>query len=362
MLVLITCIPNLVKHIETKWNVTVTGFVKDSTCLKFKGGNIQMAYNYVTECIGFCKSKKFSCCNIDSSLVIVAVTYINKIGIAVVICNTNGERLLSKTKVINIDALVLHSLSINEIDRAICVLESSPHKDEVELPSNDVVDKLQERLEEFRVIYTVSLQVSTRSVTVQGYEKKDVVSVCIQLKRLIDDLVVRTVEYSSSKEKIQFLKHIMFDKPTEHAKSIMSSLSSSTALKVQNSPVSIILTGDLKAIDKGIRCIEQDLLGNFQVEAVHYRCHPNFLSQIDKFIREPLERELNVVIYYFPVHGTERFEPTKTVSIYIKVYSTDSADFKKACEVLNVSYLVFLSNLVVKSLLCMHTVMLATKH
>ena len=58
---------------------------------------------------------------------------------------------------------------------------------------------------------------------------------------------------------------------------------------------------------------------NFQVKAVHSRCHPNFLSQIDKYIREPLERDLKVVIYYFPVHGSEQSEPTKTISIYIKV-------------------------------------------
>lgn len=337
MLVLITCIPNLVKDIETKWNVTVTGFVEGSTCLNFKGDNIQMAYNYVTESVGFCKSKEFLCCNIDSSLVTVAITYIRKIGIAVVICNTEGERLLSNAKILNTDALVVHSLSIEEIDHAICVLESSPHKNEVELPSKDMMDKLQESFEEFQAIYTVSLQASMSNVIVQGYEEKDVAAVCKRLKKLIDDFTVRIVEYSPSKEKTQFLKHVMFDKPTKQAKALLSSLSKSTALEVQNSPISIMLTGTLKAIGEGIKRIEQELLGNFQVEAVHSRCHPNFLSQIDKFIREPLERELNVVIYYFPVHGSERFEPTKTVSIYTKVYSNDSADFKKACEVLTVS-------------------------
>ena len=341
MLVLITCIPNLTNDIETKWNVTVTGFVEGSTCLNFKGDNIQMAYNYVTKYIGFCKSKEFPCSNIDSTLVTVAIMHIKKIGIAVIICNSDGERLLSSAKTINVNVLVVHSLSIKEIDQAICVLESSPHKKEVELPSEDMMDKLQENFEEFKAVYTVSIQVSIRTVIIQGYTETDVVAVRNRLRKLMDNLTVRTVEFSSSKEKMQFLKHIMFDKPTEQAKTLLSFLSESLSLIVENRPVSITLTGNLKAIDEGIKCIEQQLLGNFQVEAVHSRCHPNFLSQIDIFIREPLERELNVVIYYFPVHGSERFEPTKTVSIYIKVYSTDSADFMKAYEVLTVSFWYF---------------------
>lgn len=337
MLVLITCIPNLVKEIEANWNITVTGFVEDSTCLNFKGDNVQMAYNYVSKCVGFCRSKKFPCRNIDSSLITVAIMYIKKTGIAVVICNTNGERLLSNAKLVNIDILVVYSLSDKEIDHAICILESSPHKKQVELPSKDMMDKLQEKIADFQTTYSLSLQASTQHIIIQGYEEKDVVIVYEKLKKCIDDLTVRTVEFSSSKEKLQFLKHIMFDHPTEQAKALLSSLSSLMSLKVQNSPISFTLTGSLNAIEEGVRCIEQELLKDFQVEAVHSRCHPNFLSQIDKFIREPLERELNVVIYYFPVHGSERSEPTRTVSIYTKIYSTDSTDFKKACEVLTVS-------------------------
>jgi len=339
-----------VKHIEARWNVTLTGFVEGSTCLNFKGDNIQMAYKYVTEHVGLCKSKEFPC-NIDSSLVTVAIKYIKRIGIAVVICNTDGEGLLTNTKIVDIDVLVVHSLSVEEIDRAICILESSPHKKMVELPSKDTVDKLQERFEEFQETFSLSLQKSINHVIIQGYEEKNVVAVWEKLKKLADDLIVRTVEFSCSKEKMQFLKHIMFEKPTEQAKTLLSSLSK-LSLKIRNTPISLILIGNLKAISEGIKCIEHELLENFQVEAVHSRCHPNFLSQIDQFIREPLERELNVVIYYFPVHGSERFEPTKTVSMYIKVYSTDSTDFNKACEVLAVSYYCLQNHIVVKSIIC----------
>ena len=76
------------------------------------------------------------------------------------------------------------------------------------------------------------------------------------------------------------------------------------------------------------------------MKAFSSKCHPNFLSQIDEFVRKPLEEELNVVVYDFPVHGSEEFTPTKTVMIYIKVYSTDDDDFKKACEVISVSYII----------------------
>ena len=337
MLVLITCKPNLVQDIETRWNVTVTGFAEGSTCLNFEGDSIQMAYKYVMECIGFCRSKEFSCCNIDISLVTVAIAYIKKVGIAVVICNTSGERLLSNARILSTDILVVHSLSVKEIDRAICVLESSPHKKEVKLPSKDMLTKLQQSFEEFQEAYTLSLRASANNVVIQGYDEKDVNALYEKLKKLIDYLTVRTVEFNASKEKIQFLKHIMFDKPTEKAKTLLSSLSSSMSLKVQSNPVIFTLTGSLVAIEEGIKRIERELLENFQVEAVRTRCHPNFLSQIEKYIREPLEKELNVIIHYFPVHGTERFEPSKTISIYIKVYSTDSIDFEKARKVLTVS-------------------------
>lgn len=336
MLVLTTCMPNLVKDLKTRWNVTVTGFAEGSTCMNFMGDNIEVAYNYVKECVGFCQSKEFHC-NIDSSLVTVAIQYIRKVGIAVVICNTDGENLFLHAKIIRIDVLVIHSLSVREIDQAISILESSPHTKTVELPSKDMMDKLKENFEEFQTTCALSLQTSIKNVVIQGYEEEDVVAAYEKLKKLVDDLTVRTVEINTTKEKMQFLKHIMFDKPTEQAKTLLSTLSRSMSLKVQNGPVSITLTGNCKAIEEGIKCIEQELLENFQVEAVHSRCHLNFLSQIDQYIREPLERNLNVVVYYFPVHGSERFEPTKTVSIYTKVYSTDSADFKKACEVLSVS-------------------------
>ena len=236
------------------------------------------------------------------------------------------------------DTLVVHSLAVKEIDLAIGILKSSPHKKEIKLPSKNMMDKIKKSFEEFQTTYTLSIRISGEDVIIQGYERVDVIALYEKLKKSIEDLTIRTVEFSASKEKIQFLKHIMFDKPTEQAKSLLSSLSKSKSLKIQNTPVAFTLTGGLRAIEEGIKCIEQELLENFQMEAVHCRCHPNFLSQIEKFIREPLEKELNVVIYYFPVHNTERFEPTKTVSIYIKVYSTDLADFEKACKVLNVSY------------------------
>ena len=102
----------------------------------------------------------------------------------------------------------------------------------------------------------------------------------------------------------------MFVKPTEQAKEVLSTLSKS--LTVKNSPVSIEFTGTSKAIADGKKHINQELLKNFQVKAVSSRYHPNFLSQIDEFVRKPLE-ELNVVVYYFPVHGSEEFTPTKTV-------------------------------------------------
>ena len=337
MLVLITCIPNLVQDIETRWNVTVTSFAEGSTYLNFEGDNIEMAYKYVMECVGFCRSKEFPCCNIDVSLVTVAIAYIKKVGITVVICNTSGERLLSNARILSTDTLVVHSLSVKEIDRAICILESSPHKKEVKFPSKNMLAKLQESFEELQGAYTVSLRASASSVVIRGYEEKDINALYELLKKLIDYLTVRTVGFNTSKEKIQFLKHIMFDKPTEQAKMLLSSLSSSMSLKVQNGTVTFTLTGTLGAIEEGIKRIERELLKNFQVEAVHSRCHPNFLSQIEKHIREPLEKELNVFIYYFPVHGTERLEPSRTISIYIKVYSTDSADFEKACKVLAVS-------------------------
>ena len=49
---------------------------------------------------------------------------------------------------------------------------------------------------------------------------------------------------------------------------------------------------------------------NFQVKVVSSRCHPNFLSQIDEFLQKPLKEELNMIVYYFPVHGSEEFPST----------------------------------------------------
>ena len=175
---------------------------------------------------------------------------------------------------------------------------------------------------------------------IQGYSEEDVIAVSDKLQRKVENFSIKTIvlSFSSNKEEIEYLKHIMFVKPTEQAKEVLSKLSKS--LTVKNSPVSIEFTGTSKAIANGKKHINQELLKNFQVKAVSSKCHPNFLSQIDEFVRKSLEEELNVVVYYFPVHGSEEFTPTKTVMIYIKVYSTNDDDFKKACEVISVSYII----------------------
>ena len=339
MLVLITCIPNLVKDIEFKFGVAIVGFVEDSKCLKFIGEKIELAYGYVMDQVDLCKSREFHC-NMDTSLVVVAINYFKKVGVAVVVCDINGQKLLPillSNKNFSIDVLVVHSLSVKEIDQAIDVLESSPHKQEVKLPSEDILPKIQDSITEFQLKYSLQLIVSVDQIVIQGYAADDVTTVSYKLQKKIEDFSVKTIvlSFSLSKEEMQYLKHIMFVKPTEQAKEVLSTLSKS--LTVKNSPVSIELTGTTKAIADGKKHINQELLKNFQVKVVSSRCHPNFLSQIDEFVRKPLEEELNVVVYYFPVHGSEEFTPTKTVMVYTKVYSTDGDDFKKACEVISVS-------------------------
>jgi len=340
MLVLITCVPNLDKDVEFKFGVTIAGLAEDSICLKFVGEKIDLAYEYVMGHVELCKSREFPC-NLDTSLLIVAISHIKKAEIAVVVCNTNGQKLLPfllSNKGANIDVLVVHSLSVKEIEHAIDVLESSPHEQEIKLSSEDILPKLHDSITEFQSKYCLNLLVSTSQIVIQGYAEEDVGTVSDKLKRGIEDFSVNTIvlSFSLSKEEIQYLKHIMFVKPTEQAKEVLSTLSKS--LTVKNSAVSIELTGTSKAIADGKKYINQELLKKFQVKVVSSRCHSNFLSQIDEFVRKPLEEELNVVVYYFPVHGSEEFTPTRTVMVYIKVYSTDDVDFKKACEVISVSY------------------------
>ena len=342
MLVLITCIPNLVKHITTSWNVTVTGFIESSTCLSFKGDNFQIAYQYVTEQIGFCKSNKFHC-NMTSSLLLVAMKSIKKMKISVVICNTGGQSLLpllEDTAMVNTEVLVIHSMFVNDIDNAINVLKSAPLNKQLKLPAQDVRCQLEDKIKEFQIRYRylVCLQVSRR-VVVQGYVEGDVIDAYKELKALIVELSKVTVEFSHSREEIQFLRYIMFYKPTELAKTLLSHLSESLSLKIQKSKTSFTLTGDPVATDKGIKCIEQQLLDNFQVGTFRFRCHSDFLQLIKESVKEPVERDLNVVIYYFSVNGSEQLDPVKGVSvmIYVKIYSTDSSDFKKACNIVQVS-------------------------
>ena len=143
MLVLITCIPNLVKDIEFKFGVTIVSFVEDSNSLKFVGEKINLAYEYVMDRVELCKSRELPC-NMDTSLVIVAINHFKKVGKAVMVCNTDGQRLLPillSNRNSNIDVLVVHSLSVKEIDHVIDVLESPPHEQEVKLPSKDLLPK-----------------------------------------------------------------------------------------------------------------------------------------------------------------------------------------------------------------------------
>jgi len=76
----------------------------------------------------------------------------------------------------------------------------------------------------------------------------------------------------------------MFVKPTKQAKEVLSTLSK--LLTVKNSTISIVLTGTFKLL----LAHQQELLKKFQVKVVSNRYHPNFLSQIDEFVRKPLEK------------------------------------------------------------------------
>ena len=146
MLVLVTCIPNMVEDVETKLNITVKGFAENSTCLKFEGENVCVAHKYVVDQIALCKSREFPC-NMDTSLVIVAINHFKKVGIAVVVCNTDSQRLLPillSNRNANINVLVVHSLSVKEIDHAIDILKMSPYKKEIALASKDTLPKTKE--------------------------------------------------------------------------------------------------------------------------------------------------------------------------------------------------------------------------
>ena len=340
MLVLITCAPKLVKHIKTSWNVTVTGFVEGSTHLNFKGDNIQMAYQYVTQQVGLCKSESFHC-SMDNSLLSVAVKSIKKMKISVVICNTDGQSLLPLLEDTAMGGiLVIHSLFDEPIEHAVNVLKS-PHSRYLKLPVQDIRYQLEDKIKELQIRYRylICLQVLKKETVVQGFIEDDVIDANEELRTLIDELSKVTVEFSHSREEIQFLREIMFFKPTEQAKTLLSHLSKSLSLKVQKTKTSFSLTGNPLATTEGIKCIEQQLLDNFQVETVRFRCHPDFLQLLKELVKEPVERNLNVVIYYFSVNGSEQFEPVKSVMVYVKVYSTDSSDFKKARDIVKVSVL-----------------------
>ena len=340
MLVLMVCMPNLVKNIKTSWNITVTGFHEGSTRLNFKGDNFQMAYQYVMKHAGLCKSKELHC-NMDTPLLAIAIKSIKKLRISVVICNTDGECLLpvlESVKGVYNDVVAIHSLYVEEIDRVIGILECSPHSRRIAIPSKDIKHQLKVRINELQIKYMVSL-VLKAGIIIQGYLEDDVIAAYEELKELIDDLSQVTIEYSNSREEIQFLRYVMFYKQTEQAKMLLAHLSESLSLKIQKSKTSLTLTGDPVATTEGIKIIDEQLLGNFQVETFGYRCHPDFVQLIKESVKEPVEKDLDVVIYYFSVNGSEQLEPVKSVKIYVKVYSTDSTDFKRACNIIRVSCL-----------------------
>ena len=203
MLVLITCIPYLVKDIEFKFGVTIVGFVEDSNSLKFVGEKINLAYEYVMDRVELCKSREFPC-NMDAPLVIVAINHFKKVGIAVVVCNIDGQRLLPillSNRNANIDVLVVHSLSVKEIDHTIDVLESPPHEQEVKLPSKDILPKVQESIAEFQSEHSLNLLVSVSQIVIQGYSEEDVIAVSDKLQIKVEDFSIKTIILSFSLNK-----------------------------------------------------------------------------------------------------------------------------------------------------------------
>ena len=116
---------------------------------------------------------------VDSSPATWTHCWFKKIGIAVVMCNSDGQKLLPillSNKNTRVDTLVVHSWYVNEIeiDRAIDILESSLRKQE---PSEDILSNMQDSVTEFQLKHSLYLIVSVDQIVIQGYAEDDVAAV-----------------------------------------------------------------------------------------------------------------------------------------------------------------------------------------
>jgi len=244
---LLCLFPQLHVELSRKYGVTVTGFHKDSTLLKFDGSAVSVS------------SARQEVDNLLSKLITQEVLF----RYPTVLVDSVRKRFRQENLDVHLEQLPevttsvwICSLSQAHLNRALKILEGKPFETHIHIPQVTDLMKL-EHASSAAILkkgYNVSLQMATKEsatgekLFVYGFEKKDVQLAHQLLKTLVDSFTVKTVPLQCTPQEMAYFKFLYEENQTLEVKSLLEAIAPHVEVSSQGD--TILLSGTSEAIQR----------------------------------------------------------------------------------------------------------------
>ena len=321
-------------ELSKKYNITMVGFHKGSTFIKFDGSPTAV-----------CNARQ-EVEKLLSDFVMQEVPFQHP----TVLVDSLKKRFQEEDIHVYLDQLPdatssLHMCSFSRVhlNRALRILEDKPFEGCIQIYPGTDLTKLTDACNTgvSKKGYSVVLLMPTKhsrgtegELVVYGFLKQEVQSAQQLLETLVDHFTVKITPLQCTPEQMAYVKQFLLENPNQEAQLFLEAIT--LHVQVTSQENTIFLSGTSKAIQRASTQIESHLQ-NVSYDTIPFNCHSDFLTQIQHYIIKPMEREgsLNVLFTYNKSPPSSAESSVTTFSI--SVFSRKVEDFAQASNRLKVN-------------------------
>ena len=332
---MLSLFPQLSVGLSLKYNITMVGFHKGSTVIKFDGSPtaVHDARQEVEKLL--------------SNFVMQEVLFQHP----TVLVDSLKKRFQEEDIRVHLDqlpeatsSLHMYSFSRVHLNRALTILEDKPFESCIRIYPGTDLSKLIDACNAaiLKKGYTVALLMPSEDrgaegkLVVYGFLRQEVQSAQQLLETLVDHFTMKIAPLQCTPEQMTYVKHFLLENPNQKAQLLLEALA--PHVQVTSQEDTVLLSGTSEAIQKAnTQILESHLLQGVFFDTTPFNCHSDFLAQIQHYIIKPLEQEghLNVLFTYNKSPPSSAESSTTTFSI--SVFSRKVEDLTQASSLLKVN-------------------------
>ena len=306
-------------ELSKKYNITMVGFHKGSTVIKFDGSPtaVRNARQEVEKLL--------------SDFVMQEVLFQHP----TVLVDSLKKRFQEEDIHVYLDqlpeatsSLHMYSFSRVHLNRALRILEDKPFEGYIKIYPGTDLTKLTDACNAAvsKKGYSVVLLMPTKDsrgtegqLVVYGFLKQEVQSAQQLLETLVDHFTVKIAPLQCTPEQMAYVKYFLLENPTQEALLLLEAIA--PHVQVTSQADTVLLSGTSEAIQKAnTQIFESYLFQGVFFNTIPFNCHSDFLAQIQHYIIKPLEQEgsLNVLLTYnkSPPSSAESSSTTFSISVF----------------------------------------------